>query len=92
MSIAIVGGNDRMARRYKELCKDYKCKAKVFTQPQGIKKQIGCPDLVIFFTSTVSHKMINIATAALPGKKPQIVHCHSSSMAALRDVLKEYAI
>ena len=92
MSIAIVGGNDRMVHRYKQLCKDYKCKAKVFTQPQGIKKQIGCPDLVIFFTSTVSHKMINIATAALPSNKPQIVHCHSSSMAALKDVLTEHVV
>ena len=24
----------------------------------GLDKQIGCPDLLILFTSTVSHKMI----------------------------------
>ena len=32
MSIVVVGGNDRMATRYKDICKSFKCKAKVFTQ------------------------------------------------------------
>lgn len=32
MSVVIVGGHDRMAGRYKEICRKYDCKAKVFTQ------------------------------------------------------------
>ena len=32
MSVVVVGGNDRMATRYKDICKSYNCKAKVFTQ------------------------------------------------------------
>lgn len=32
MSVVVVGGNDRMATRYKDICKEYNCKAKVFTQ------------------------------------------------------------
>lgn len=31
MSVVVVGGNDRMASRYKEICGNYNCKAKVFT-------------------------------------------------------------
>ena len=31
MSVVVVGGNDRMATRYKDICKSYNCKAKVFT-------------------------------------------------------------
>lgn len=32
MSVVIVGGHDRMVSQYKKICKDFKCKAKVFTQ------------------------------------------------------------
>lgn len=86
MSIAIVGGNDCMVREYKKLCKEYNCKAKVFTQPAGIKKQVGSPDLLILFTNTVSHKMVKCALASV--KCDNIVRSHSSSMASLREILR----
>ena len=35
MSVVIVGGHDRMVGQYKKICKNYKCKAKVFTQPSS---------------------------------------------------------
>ena len=48
MSVVIVGGNDCMVRRYKDLCKQYDCQAKVFTQMKdGLKNKIGCPDLLV---------------------------------------------
>ena len=51
MSVVIVGGNDRMVCQYKDVCKDYGCKAKVFTQmDRTIKKKLGTPDLMILFT------------------------------------------
>lgn len=31
MSVVIVGGHDRMVTQYKKICKEYHCKAKVFT-------------------------------------------------------------
>ena len=53
MSVVIVGGNDRMVCQYKDLCKQYDCDAKVFTQMPGtLKKKIGSPDVMILFTST----------------------------------------
>lgn len=91
MSIAIVGGNDCMVHRYKALCKEYKCKAKVFTQPQGIKNQIGSPDLVVLFTNTVSHKMVHTALSAL-SKNAVIVRSHTSSMNSLKEILNQYAV
>ena len=30
MSVIILGGNECMERQYKDLCKEYKCRAKVF--------------------------------------------------------------
>ena len=63
MSIVIVGGHDRMHCRYKEICKKFGCKCKVFTQcPADFKNQIGNPDIVIVFTGTVAHKMVRVAS------------------------------
>lgn len=91
MSIVIVGGHDRMVCRYKSICKNYGCKCKVFTQcPSNFKGQIGNPDLIILFTSTVSHKMVNVA-AELADKSNTIVErCHSSSSSALTSILQTY--
>lgn len=63
MSLAIIGGNECMEGKYKEICKEYGHKVKVFTKSNGmIKKKIGTPDLVIMFTNTVSHKMVQSAS------------------------------
>ena len=44
MSVVILGGNECMERRYKELCQAYRCSAKVFTKPAGgLKKKLGKP-------------------------------------------------
>ena len=39
MSVVILGGNECMERRYKELCQSYKCSAKVFTKPAKSTRQ-----------------------------------------------------
>lgn len=62
MSVVIIGGNERMSKRYEEVCNEHGCTAKVYTKETGaIKKKIGSPDLLICFTRTVSHKMVNAA-------------------------------
>lgn len=74
MSVVIVGGNDCMVRRYKDLCKQYDCQAKVFTQMKdGLKNKIGCPDLLVLFTSTMSHKMLRYALNETKGQDSMIV-------------------
>lgn len=66
MSVVIIGGNDRMTRLYEDTCRSYGCKAKVFIHLKSeFRRKIGTPDLVILFTSTVSHKM-SIARCARP--------------------------
>ena len=89
MSVVIIGGNDKMACQYKELCKQFRCKAKVFTKKQGaFRKQLGSPDLVILFTGTVSHKMVEGAQNMLKGKSVRWIWVHSSSLSALKGVLR----
>ncbi len=91
MSVVIVGGHDRMHCRYKEICKKYGCKCKVFTQcPANLKSQIGNPDMVIVFTKTVAHKMVNVASGQAEKAGAIVKHCHSSSACALKDVLTKH--
>ena len=88
MSVVIVGGHDRMVSTYKKICKQYHCKAKVFTQmAANMSAQIGQPDLLILFTNTVSHKMIQCALSDVSKKDVNIVRCHTSSQAALHEIL-----
>lgn len=89
MSVVIVGGHDRMICQYKKICKQYNCKAKVFTQMSGnLGNQIGCPDLLILFTNTVSHKMVRCALTEAQKCNADIVRCHTSSKNALNEILE----
>ena len=88
MSIVSVGGHDRMVGQYKKICKSYKCKCKVFTQMEAdFGKKIGCPDLLVLFTNTVSHKMVKCALDEV-GSSTDIVRCHTSSGNALNGILE----
>ena len=83
MSVVILGGNECMERRYKDLCKSYQCQSKIFTKPAGgLRNKLGNPDLMIFFTNTMSHK----------GQNTIIERCHTSSLSALRGILDKYAV
>ncbi|MDK2940799.1 MAG: hypothetical protein PWP56_312 [Acetobacterium sp.] len=91
MGIVIIGGHDRMVCKYKEICKSYQCKVKVFTQmPANMKNVIGSPDLLVLFTNTVSHKMIHSALKSGEKTGAKIVRSHSSSACALHKILDDY--
>ncbi len=90
MSVVIVGGNECMIRQYKELCSEYKCKAKIYPKMTSGLKNIGSPDLLVLFTNPVSHKMVRCALSETKGKNTRIARSHSSSMAALKNILKEH--
>ena len=91
MSVVIVGGNERMECQYTDICKNYGCKAKIFTKENGsIKKKMGCPDLLILFTNTVSHKMVISASQEARRNNIPIARIHTSSAAALHNVLARH--
>lgn len=92
MSVVILGGNERMERRYKELCMEYRCQVKVFVKPVGnLKRKIGNPDLMIFFTGAMSHKMVQSALNEIKGTDTKVTRCPSASMSALRGILEAHA-
>ena len=91
MSIVIIGGNARMSRLYEDTCRSYGCKAKVFIHLKSeFRRKIGSPDLVILFTSTVSHKMVNCALCEAKRCNPIVERSHSSSLSALQSILQTH--
>lgn len=89
MSVVIVGGHDRMIGQYKKICKNFSCKVKIFTQMKAdFNKQIGSPDLLVLFTSTVSHKMVKTALSGINESRTDVVRCHTSSGNALTGILE----
>lgn len=81
-----------MVRQYKELCKEYRCKAKIYPKMNGGLRNIGSPDLLVLFTSTISHKMVRCALSEIKGSATRIARSHTSSMAALKSILEEHAV
>lgn len=90
MSVVIIGGNECMVCQYEKICKDFGCKAKIFAKEKGgFKKKLGSPDLMILFTNTVSHKMVNSAMTEAKRNNIRVARAHSSSASALINVLEE---
>ena len=76
MSVVIIGGHDRMVCQYKQICKQFKCKAKVFTQMSAaMSKQIGSPDLIVLFTNTVITQ-----NGTLCGRRSRTMQCGGCQM------------
>ncbi|MBO6302821.1 MAG: DUF2325 domain-containing protein [Ruminiclostridium sp.] len=93
MSVVVVGGNDRMAAKYKEICGDYKCRAKVFTQmPADFESKIGSPDLVVLFTNTCSHKMAHTVDRRAEKQNFHVAKIHNASANALKSVLEQFCV
>ena len=91
MSVVVVGGNDRMVSKYKEICSDYNCKSKVFTQmPADFENKLGSPDLVVLFTNTCSHKMANKVNQRAEKQNFAVAKIHNASANALKNVLQQY--
>ena len=92
MSVVIVGGNERMAGQYEDICRQHGCKAKVFTKESGsLKRKLGSPDLLILFISTVSHKMVISVTQEARRNPVPVARVHTSSATALRAGLSQWA-
>ncbi len=80
-----------MVRQYKDICGEYNCKAKIYPKAQNGLKCIGSPDLLVLFTGTVSHKMVRSALSEIKGRNVCIARSHTSSAAALKNILEEHA-
>jgi hypothetical protein len=93
MCVVIVGGNERMERQYRDACEARGCKTKIFLKDKGeMRRNMGSPDLVILFTSTVSHGMVNCALSEAKRCDAAIARSHSSSLNALHTILRTHCV
>jgi hypothetical protein len=91
VSVVIIGGNECMVCQYEKICQNHGCKAKIFVKGKnGLRRKIGNPDLIVLFTNTVSHSMVLSAVNEAKRTNAKIARIHSSSEAALEDVLEAY--
>ena len=87
----ILGGTESLVRQYKDLCRSYRCSAKVIPRMGGtLKGRLGNPNLLVLFTDTISHKMVRNALNETRGQSTMVRRCRSSSLSALRDVLEAH--
>ena len=91
MSVVIVGGNECMTRRYRELCESYDWKVRVFPKLERNMQGLGRPDLVVLFTGTMSHKMLRSVMSEVKGKAVAVEHCRSASISALKEIMDRRA-
>ena len=92
MSVAIVGGLDRLKRLYKKKCVDVGYRVKVFSKrvPNLANRMLGMDGIVIF-TGTVAHPMVAEATRVarmrnIPLER-SLERSHSSGVSALKRCL-----
>jgi hypothetical protein len=78
-----------MVHQYKDICKEYDCKVKVYTQSKcNLEDSLGNPDLIILFTNPVSHEMAQITRRSAARRDITLVQSHCGSGSALRAILR----
>ena len=92
MSVAIVGGLDRLRRSYEKKCQDMGYQGKVFSRriPKLADRMTGVSGIVIF-TGTVAHPMVTEATRVARMWGIPLERSQSSSVSALKRCLEGFS-
>ena len=92
MSVAIVGGLDRLKRLYERKCLDMGYRGKVFSQqvPNLADRMAGVEGIVIF-TGTVAHPMVKEATRVARMCNIPLERSKSRSVSALKRCLQGFS-
>jgi len=91
VSVAIVGGLDRLRRSYEKKCRDMGYQGKVFSKriPKLANRMTGVSGIIIF-TGTVAHPMVEEATKVARMCGIPLERSHSSSVSALKRCLEGF--
>jgi hypothetical protein len=86
MSIALIGGMDRLERHYISEAEKLGIDLKVFNKPEaGITQKIKNVDAVVIFTGKVSHRAKKEAMTVAKNKNIPVLMYHSCGICTLRD-------
>jgi cellobiose-specific phosphotransferase system component IIB len=82
MSIALIGGMDRLESHYISEAEKLGIDLKVFNKPEaGITQKIKNVDAVVIFTGKVSHRAKKEAMNVAKSKNIPVLMCHSCGFA-----------
>ena len=87
MTVAVVGGLDRLERHYTALAKEHAgLKIKVYSQLKPrMSEKIASADGVVLVTNVVSHNAAREVYRLARDKGLSIVPCHRASVSAMRE-------
>lgn len=88
MSIALIGGMDRLERHYRQEAARSGVELRVFSQSENnIAAKLKRFDVLVIFTNKVSHRVRNEAMAAARLNDIPVFQFHSCGVCTLRDCL-----
>ena len=91
MSVAIIGGLDRLKRSYEKECRGRGFDVRVFSKRvPNMARRIQGVDCIVIFTGTVAHPMVTEAVRVGRAQKIPVDRCHSSSLSALKHCLNGF--
>lgn len=93
MSIAILGGLDRLKRNYEKLGNERGVQVKLFSKqvPEMDRRLMGVGGIVLF-TGTISHPMVAQALRVAKKYDIPISRTHSSSISSLKRCLDDMVL
>lgn len=92
MSIAIVGGLDRLKRAYEKMGADMGFDVKFFGQRvPNMSRRISGVDGIVIFTGTVAHPMVVEAVRVARDCRIPLERSHSSGVGGLQRCLTAFA-
>ena len=90
MTVAILGGIDRLKQNYEKQGKNFGVNLRVFSQRvPNLPKRLGDVKGIVLFTGTISHPMVVEASQAAKKYGIPIERCHSSSISGLKRCLEQ---
>jgi hypothetical protein len=88
MSIALIGGMDRLERHYITEAENLGISLKVFTKSEsGLTSKIKNMDMIVIFTNKVSHRARKEVLTATKSRNIPVFMYHSCGICTLRDCL-----
>ena len=92
MSVAILGGLDRLRRLYERKCVDMGYQVKVFSQRvPNLANRMNGVDGIVVFTGTVAHPMVEEANRVAKMFNIPLERSRSSSVSALKRCLEGFS-
>jgi len=90
MTVAIIGGLDRLNQHYSKLAEEENLDIKVFPRySAGLCKKISQADGVILFTNLISHKAARHVYKLARENKINLVCSHNCSVSSVKECIAE---